>query len=154
MKKLILAFILTVATLSLSALDSNDVARLIYDAGNELGYNLKIMSGSRSWEEQADTMISLDEEKAQSMYGFSDEVWNGLLSYKNGKISRDEFIVILKKYKSRFKHVGGNANDIGVNSSGLNREETAKLIKKLKEKGLSVLDETRWNQPCLHVYQE
>ena len=88
------------------------------------------------------------------MYGYADDLWNAYTGYKDGNVTRQSLIATMKRYSSHFKHVGGNAIDIGINRSGLNTQEKIDaVIKALKAAGLSVYDETSYGNPCLHVYQ-
>lgn len=153
MKRLIVCLALMVLAGSLFALDTAGVERLALQAGKNAGYNLVVKDRSRTWDEQVDTMTRLDNSTARQMYGYADDLWDAYTEYKDGKVTRQSLISTMKKYSSHFKHVGGNAIDIGTNSSGLNTQEKINaVIKALETAELNVYDETPFGNPCLHVY--
>ena len=70
--------------------------------------------------------------------------------YMDNEITEDELITVLKQWEHIFKHITGNAIDIGVNSlSGTDIEAVRQALVK---KGFKVRDETNDGIQCLHVY--
>jgi hypothetical protein len=154
MKKFVVCLALLLLTGFLFALDTAGVERLALQAGRKAGYNLAVTSRSRTWDEQVDEMVRLSDSSARQMYGYADDLWNAYTGYKSGKVTKQSLISTMQKYRSRFKHVGGNAIDIGINRSGLDTQEKINAVKSaLTAAGLSVYDESDMGNPCLHVYQ-
>lgn len=152
------------------ALTTSDVENIIKQIERELKntngeqkYYFHIEDRSRTWEGQAYEMRNMyrnSYDTAKRMYAFSEEMWDALENYGNYRISDSSFIDVLKKYRSRFKHVGGNAVDISLRKSkriDINRmeinkgEELEEIKRELEKKGLSYFDESEIE--CLHVYQ-
>jgi len=140
------------AAISVSALDTADVERIIMEVGRELGLNLVITDRSRTWDQQVDVMARMDINSARQMYGYSDRLWDALVGFREGTVSRQSFISTMQLYRSRFTHVGGNAVDIGINRSGLTSANVTAVINALQRRGLSVLDERPMGINALHVY--
>jgi len=70
--------------------------------------------------------------------------------YMENKITKEELIDVLKQYAHIFKHVTGNAIDIGIDY--LKRIEIEAVRRALVKKGYKVRDETNHKIQCLHVY--
>ena len=68
----------------------------------------------------------------------------------DNKITKDELIKVLKWWEHIFKHIAGNAIDIGVNY--LSGREIEAVRHALIKRGLNVQDETNDGIKCLHVY--
>lgn len=154
------------------ALTTADVERIIKEVERELKnergeqkYYLHIHDRNRTWEGQAYEMRNMYRNypgTARRMYAFADDMWNALVKYSDGSMSEYDFIAVLQKYHSRFKHVGGNAVDISlsrsrrvdINRTGIdkerNRDEIDEIQRALSSKGLSYFDESEIN--CLHVH--
>ena len=150
------------------ALTTADVERKIKDVEsnltNERGeqkYYLYISDRSRTWEMQAYEMRNMymnNHATAKRMYAFSDAIWNALVKYSDGSMSESDFIAVLRQYRSKFKHVGGNAVDISLTKSkridikriGIKGEELDEIKRALSREGLSYIDES--DISCLHVY--
>lgn len=152
------------------ALTTADVERIIKEVERELKnergeqkYYLHIHDRSRTWERQAYEMRDMYRKfpgTARKQYAFADDLWNALVRYSDDSMSEYDFIKVLQKYRSHFKHVGGNAVDISlsrskrvdINKTGIDGGELNEIRRALSGKGLSYIDESEIS--CLHVYSK
>ena len=70
--------------------------------------------------------------------------------YMDNEITEDELITVLKQWEHIFKHITGNAIDIGVDY--LSGTDIEAVKQKLVKRGFKVRDETNDGISCLHVY--
>ena len=150
-KKILLICALLIAGSFVFADDVQFLTDMVQEVSEELDLNLVITNGKRSWDEQLESMrrgSKDDEATLKNWYG--SETASAYLNYRNGQISKNELIDIMKR-NPLMKHPAGLAVDIGINSSGLNNAQVDKVIAALKAKGLYVKDERPQGNSCIHI---
>lgn len=149
MKKNILFFVILVSTVCFAFADDVQYLRQkVQEVADELGYNLVIVDDYRTWDKQVELMLDIKASTLKKWYG--EETSTALINFKNGKLSKDKLISILKK-NPLIKHPLGLAVDIGVNSSNLTDAQAEEVKTALEKKGLYVLNEIVDDNPCIHV---
>ena len=98
----------------------NQAKILINEVEKELGVRLPITDdGKRSWDIQVRYMKEnyLKDSSSIDMYDSTGKagIRYAFRRYMDNKITKDELIKILKQWESIFKHITGDAIDIGVN---------------------------------------
>lgn len=128
---------------------------IINEVENELGLCLTITDdGKRSW----DTQVRYMEENyiknplSINMYDSTGKagIRDAFKKYMNDEITKDALIRVLKRWEYIFKHITGNAIDIGVNN--LNGIKIEAVRNALRKRGFKVRDERNDGIQCLHVY--
>ena len=128
---------------------------IINEVEKELGLKLSITDdGKRSW----DTQVLYMEENYRrnplsiNMYDSTGKagIKDAFKEYMDGEITKDALIKVLKQWEHIFKHITGDAIDIGVNS--LDGKKIEAVREALKKRGFKVRDERNDGIHCLHVY--
>jgi len=133
----------------------NQTKIVISEIEKELGLSLTITDdGKRSWDTQVRYMKEnyLKNPSSINMYDSNGKagIRDAFKQYMNNEITKEELIKVLKQWAHIFKHITGNAIDIGVNSlSGTDIEAVRQALVK---KGLKVRNEINHGILCLHVY--
>jgi len=132
----------------------NQAKRVISEIEKELGLTLPITDdGKRSWDTQVHYMKEnyLKDPSSINLYDRSGRagIRDAFKQYMNDD-NKEELIKVLKQYAHIFKHVTGNAIDIGVNY--LRGTEIEAVRRALEKRGYKVLNETNHKIQCLHIY--
>ena len=133
----------------------NQAKIVISEIEKELKLRLYITDdGKRSWNTQVRYMREnyLKNPSSINMYDSTGRagIRDAFKKYMDNEITEDELITVLKQCEHIFKHITGNAIDIGVNSlSGTDIEAVRQALVK---KGLKVRNEINHGILCLHVY--
>jgi len=133
----------------------NQAKIVISEIEKELKLRLYITDDEkRSWNTQVRYMREnyLKNPSSINMYDSTGRagIRDAFKKYMDNEITEDELITVLKQWEHIFKHITGNAIDIGVNSlSGTDIEAVRQALVK---KGFKVRDETNDGIQCLHVY--
>ena len=152
---LLLCFLFLFRVYAQSTPWQNQAKRVISEIEKELGLTLPITDdGKRSWDTQVRYMKEnyLKDPSSIDMYDSSGRagIRDTFKQYMNSEIKKEELIKVLKQHAHIFKHVTGNAIDIGVDY--LRGTEIEAVRRALVKRGYKVLDETNHKIQCLHVY--
>lgn len=152
---LLLCFLFLFRVYAQSTQWQNQTKIVISEIEKELGLSLTITDdGKRSWDTQVRYMKEnyLKNPSSINMYDSNGKagIRDAFKQYMNNEITKEELIKVLKQWAHIFKHITGNAIDIGVNSlSGTDIEAVRQALVK---KGLKVRNEINHGILCLHVY--
>ena len=152
---LLLCFLFLFRVYAQSTPWQNQAKIVISEIEKELGLTLPITDdGKRSWDTQVRYMkenylknpSSIDMYDSKGKAGIRD----AFKKYMDNEITKEELIKVLKQWAPIFKHITGNAIDIGVDY--LNGTEIEAVKRALVKRGFKVRDETNDKIQCLHVY--
>ena len=152
---LLLCFLFSFRVYAQSTPWQNQAKIVISEIEKELGLTLPITDdGKRSWDTQVRYMKEnyLKNPSSINMYDSTGKagIRDAFKQYMDNEITKDELITVLKRWEHIFKHITGNAIDIGVNY--LSGTEIEAVKRALVKRGLKVRDETNDGIKCLHVY--
>ena len=133
----------------------NQAKIVISEIEKELKLRLYITDDEkRSWNTQVRYMREnyLKNPSSINMYDSTGRagIRDAFKKYMDNEITEDELITVLKQWEHIFKHITGNAIDIGVDY--LSGTDIEAVKQKLVKRGFKVRDETNDGISCLHVY--